>query len=145
MNPGKNGLKKRIKSFHYAFTGLYELVKSEPNARIHFIATVGTVTAGFFFRISSLEWCIVLFAIALVWAAEGFNTVIEKLVDHLFPEYHETARIAKDISAGAVLICAIAALICGLIIFLPKLHLFFSPECRTGLLTTFPGVFSKTV
>jgi diacylglycerol kinase len=62
-----------------------------------------------------------LIVIALVWAAEAFNTAIEKLTDHLFPEYHETARFAKDVAAGAVLVCAIAALVCGLIIFLPKL------------------------
>ncbi len=123
MNSEKNGFKKRIKSFGFAFTGLYELVKSEPNALIHLTATIFAVLAGFTLRITNAEWCIISIAIALVWAAEAFNTVIEKLVDHLFPEYHETARIAKDISAGAVLVCAIAALICGLIIFLPKLVL----------------------
>ena len=122
----KNGFKKRVKSFGFAFTGLYELVKSEPNARIHLAATICAVWAGFLLRISNTEWCIVSMAIALVWATEAFNTVIEKIVDHLFPEYHETARIAKDISAGAVLVCAIAALICGLIIFLPKLVLIIS-------------------
>jgi diacylglycerol kinase (ATP) len=126
MNNEKNGFKKRIKSFGYAFTGLYELVKSEPNARIHLAATFCAVLAGFLLRISNAEWCIISIAIALVWTAEAFNTVIEKLVDHFFPEYHETARVAKDISAGAVLVCAIAALICGLIIFLPKLVLIIS-------------------
>lgn len=122
----KSGFKKRIKSFGFAFTGLYELVKSEPNARIHLAATICAALAGLLLRISNAEWCIISIAVALVWAAEAFNTVIEKLVDHLFPEYHETARIAKDISAGAVLVCAIAALICGLIIFLPKLVLIIS-------------------
>lgn len=122
----KNGFKSRIKSFGFAFSGLYELVKSEPNARIHLVGTICAILAGILLRISSAEWCIVSISIALVWAAEAFNTVIEKLVDHLFPEYHETARIAKDISAGAVLVCAIAALICGLIIFLPKLVLIIS-------------------
>lgn len=122
----KSGFKKRIKSFGFAFTGLYELVKSEPNARIHLAATICAVLAGLLLRISNAEWCIISIAVALVWAAEAFNTVIEKLVDHLFPEYHETARITKDISAGAVLVCAISALICGLIIFLPKLFLIIS-------------------
>lgn len=122
----KSGFKKRIKSFGFAFTGLYELVKSEPNARIHLAATICAVCTGFLLRISNTEWCIVSMAIALVWATEAFNTVIEKIADHLFPEYHETARIVKDLSAGAVLVCAIAALICGLIIFLPKLVLIIS-------------------
>ncbi|HZL09325.1 MAG TPA: diacylglycerol kinase family protein [Prolixibacteraceae bacterium] len=123
MNTSKNGLKKRIKSFGFAFSGIYELVKSEPNAQIHLLATIAAVFLGFILKISTTEWYVVLIVIALVWAAEAFNTVIEKLVDHMFPEYHETARITKDIAAGAVLICAIIALVCGLIIFLPKLIL----------------------
>lgn len=122
MNP-KKGINKRIRSFGYAFMGIYQLFSSEPNAKIHFVATAIAVTAGFFFRISHTEWCIVIIVIALVWMAECFNTVIEKLVDHLFREYHETARITKDISSGAVLVCAILAFICGLMIFLPKLYL----------------------
>lgn len=125
MSTSKNGFKKRVKSFGYAFTGIFELIKSEPNARIHLVATIAAVFAGFFLKISGSEWCVVLIVIALVWAAEAFNTVIEKLADHLFPESNETARIVKDVSAGAVLICAIAALACGLIIFLPKIGLLF--------------------
>jgi diacylglycerol kinase len=81
------------------------------------------VAAGFGLEISRSEWCIILILIAMVWAAEAFNTVVETLSDHLFKEYHDTARKAKDISAGAVLICSITALICGIIIFLPKLFL----------------------
>lgn len=121
MNNDKGGLKRRMKSFKYAFTGIYELIKSEPNARIHLIATIAAVAAGFFLRISNIEWCVILIVIAIVWAAEAFNTIVEKLVDHLFPEYHETARVAKDVAAGAVLVCALVALACGVIIFLPKL------------------------
>ena len=123
MNTGKNGFVRLIKSFGYAFTGIYDLLRSEPNTRIHLLATVCALIAGILFRISKTEWCIILIVIALVWAAEAFNTVIEKLTDHLFPEYHEKARFAKDISAGAVLVCAMAALVCGLIIFVPKLLL----------------------
>lgn len=110
-----------MRSFGFAFSGLYQLIRSEPNARIHLVAAILAIGAGFFLRISLIEWCVIAFAIALVFAAESFNTAIEKLVDHLFPVYHETARTAKDISAGAVLICAIAAFVAGLIIFLPKI------------------------
>lgn len=117
------GFVRLIKSFGYAFTGIYDLLRSEPNTRIHLLATICAIIAGILLRISQTEWCIVLIVIALVWAAEAFNTAIEKLTDHLFPEYNEKARLAKDISAGAVLVCAIAALVCGLIIFLPKLLL----------------------
>ena len=120
-NQQERGLVKRIKSFGYAFQGLFSLIRYEPNAQIHFFAAIIAIVLGFIFSITRIEWCFIIFAIGLVIAAEAFNTVIEKLVDHLFPEYHYTAKITKDIAAGAVLICAIAALIVGIVIFLPKI------------------------
>lgn len=121
MNTMKQYFGKLNNSFGYAFSGLCRLFKSESNARIHLLATLCALTAGILLRISKTEWCIILIVIALVWAAEAFNTALEKLTDHLFPEYHETARFLKDVAAGAVLVCSLAAFICGLIIFLPKL------------------------
>jgi len=120
MNDNKSGLRKRILSFRFAFKGILKLIKSEPNAMIHLIATIIAIACGFIFMISGSEWCAIFIVIGLVWAAESFNTVIEKLVDHLFPEFHETARVTKDIAAGAVLICAIISVIVGLIVFLPR-------------------------
>lgn len=125
MDTSKKGFKKRLRSFSFAFTGILELFKSEPNARIHFLATICAFIAGFSLQISKSEWCVILIVIALVWAAEALNMVIEKIIDHLFKDYNETARIAKDVSAGAVLICATTALIIGMIIFLPKLFALF--------------------
>jgi diacylglycerol kinase (ATP) len=120
-NSNKFSLKKLFRSFGFALTGMKELIQSEQNARIHLFISICVVIAGFLFQISVLEWCIVALCIGLVLAAEAFNTVIEKLVDHLFPQKHETARLAKDIAAGAVLFCALMAVVCGVIIFLPKL------------------------
>lgn len=114
-------MKKLFRSFGFAFTGMKELLKSEQNARIHLFISICVIIAGFVFCISAWEWCVVALCIGLVFAAEAFNTVVEKLVDHLFPHKHETARLAKDIAAGAVLFCALMAVVCGLIIFLPKL------------------------
>lgn len=116
-----NNLKKLFRSFGYAFTGMKELIKSEQNARIHLFISICVIIAGFLFRLEAWEWCIVSLCIGLVFAAEAFNTVVEKLVDHLFPHKHETARLAKDIAAGAVLFCALMAVVCGIVIFLPKL------------------------
>jgi diacylglycerol kinase (ATP) len=124
-NSNKFNLKKFLRSFGYAFSGIRELFKSEQNARIHLLISIGVVLAGFFLKISPVEWCIILLCIALVTAAEAFNTVLEKLTDHNFPQYHETARVVKDIAAGAVLICALMAACCGIIIFLPKLVVLF--------------------
>ena len=87
-NSNKFNLKKLFRSFGFAFTGMYELIKSEQNARIHLFISICVVIAGILFEISASEWCLVAICIGLVFAAEAFNTVIEKLVDHLFPQKH---------------------------------------------------------
>ena len=114
-----NELKKRIKSFGYAFKGIASLLKKEHNAWIHCLAIVVVTSLGFYFHITPTEWCIVLLCFGMVLAAEGFNTAIERLVDLVSPERHPVAGDVKDVAAGAVLICAIAAAIIGCIIFLP--------------------------
>ena len=114
-----NELNKRIKSFGYAFKGIASLIKKEHNAWIHCTAIVVVTLAGFYFCITPTEWCIVVLCFGLVLAAEGFNTAIERLVDLVSPEYHPIAGDVKDVAAGAVLICAIAAAIVGMIVFIP--------------------------
>lgn len=114
-----NELKKRLMSFVYAFKGIRSLLKKEHNAWIHCTA-IGVVTiAGIYFDITSTEWCIVLLCFGMVLAAEGFNTAIERLVNLVSPDFHPVAGDVKDVAAGAVLICAIAAAIIGIIIFFP--------------------------
>lgn len=114
-----NELTKRIKSFSYAFKGIASLLKKEHNAWIHCIAIVVVTTCGLYFNITPTEWCIVVFCFGMVLAAEGFNTAIERLVNLVSPDYHPIAGDVKDVAAGAVLICAIAAAIIGGIIFIP--------------------------
>jgi diacylglycerol kinase (ATP) len=85
------------------------------------MATISVIGAGFFFRIARLEWCAIVTAIGLVWAAEGLNTAIENVVDLVSPEYHPLAGRAKDIAAGAVLCAALLAAIIGALVFAPYL------------------------
>ena len=63
-----------------------------------------------------------MFMFGMVLAAEGFNTAIERLVDLVSPDFHPVAGDVKDVAAGAVLICAIAAAIIGMIIFIPYFY-----------------------
>ena len=112
-------LKKRAKSFVYAFQGLGSFLKKEHNAWIHCLAIVTVSCCGFYFQITSTEWCIILLCFGVVLAAEAFNTAIERLVNLVSPNFHPIAGDVKDIAAGAVLICAIAAAIIGIIIFFP--------------------------
>lgn len=114
-----NELKKRIKSFSYAFKGIGSFLKKEHNAWIHCTAVVVVTTGGYYFGITVTEWCIVLLCFAMVLAAEAFNTAIERLVDLVSPDFHPVAGDVKDIAAGAVLITAIFAAVIGFIIFLP--------------------------
>lgn len=97
------------------------MVKTQRNAVIHFAAAIGVTLLAVVLKLSTAEWILLVMAIALVIAAELFNTAIEYLIDLLSPEFHEKAGKAKDIGAGAVLICAVAAAIIGLVIFIPRL------------------------
>ena len=83
------------------------------------------IAAGLFFSVSTIEWCLLILAIAMVLCAEGMNTAIEFLTDLASPNFHELAGKTKDVAAGAVLISAIGAAIIGFIIFLPKIWAYF--------------------
>ena len=117
-----NSIKTILNSFKFAFTGIFELFRNERNAKIHLLASILTVGLGLILGINSAEWCIVTMSIFLVFSAEAFNTAIEKLSDITQPEHDERIRVIKDVSAGAVLLITISAIIIGLIIFLPKFY-----------------------
>ena len=118
----KSRIKARIASFGYAFKGIWVMIKTQPHARFHLMATLGVTLAGFAFQLPPIEWGLVLLAMAVVWVAEGMNTAIEFIVDLVSPDYHELAGRAKDVAAGAVLIGAIFAALIAAIIFLPRLY-----------------------
>ena len=121
MNKEKFSLKKRFKSFGYAFNGLRLLISEEHNARIHLIAAIVAVMAGFLLHISSLEWVAIILAFGFVISLEIVNTAIENIADFVSPERHMQIKKIKDLAAAGVLIAAITALIIGLIIFIPKI------------------------
>lgn len=110
---------KMLKSFIPAWIGIREHIHIGNNFKIHLIAAVAAIALSLFFCISATEWCIILLCIAMVLAAESFNTCIELLVDQMTQEKKNWAKRIKDISASAVLLLAIVAFICGCIIWLP--------------------------
>jgi diacylglycerol kinase (ATP) len=101
--------------------GFVTFLNTQHNAVIHFILTLAAFVASLMFHINKMEAIAVIFAVALVWAAEMFNTAIEKLADLVTGEFHPAIKFIKDVSAAAVLVSAIAAFLTGLIIFLPKI------------------------
>ena len=120
MSPKKQYI-KLINSFKYAIEGFISSFKTERNMKIHILAMIIVILLGIYFKISLGEWCIIAITIAVVLAGELFNTAIETIVDMVSPEKNPKAKLAKDISAAAVLALAIGAAVVGIIIFLPKL------------------------
>jgi diacylglycerol kinase (ATP) len=113
--------RKRLAGFSCAFRGIRILLRNEHNARLHCLAGTCAVAAGFLLKISVMEWVAVVIVCGCVLAAEALNTAIEKLADAVSPEYNEMIKTVKDLSAGGVLLMAVAAAITGFLIFLPKL------------------------
>ena len=109
----------RGKSFAFALRGIAVLLRTQLNARIHLLATVLVVAAGFAFRISRGEWVPLAFAIGIVWIAEAVNTALEALADRVSREHDESIRRTKDVAAGAVLLAAITAAVIGILVLGP--------------------------
>jgi diacylglycerol kinase len=112
-----------MKNFRYALQGLLTALRSEKNLRFHIAASVVVIATGFWKNVSAVEWLAVTLCIAAVVSMELMNTALEYLCNAVEPNHHPFIKQAKDIAAAAVFITAIASLVCGLIIFLPK---FFS-------------------
>ncbi len=111
----------RIKSVGYAFKGAYLLITTEASVKVQFFIGVIMTALGFYFNLSTTEWIIQIVTIALIMALEGLNTAIEEIADFIHPEHHKKIGLIKDLAAGAVFIFAIAAVIIGCIMYIPKI------------------------
>lgn len=108
-------------SFRYATAGLRYLIRTQRNARVQSGIALAAVALAAVLRISRAEWAILTLLIALVLTLEALNTAIEATVDLVTSDYHPLAKIAKDLAAGAVWLMALASVVIGAIIFLPRL------------------------
>ncbi len=113
-------LGKRVKGGGYAIKGAYLLLRNEASIQVQAIIGVIVTIAGFYFEISSTEWMFQIFAIGLVMSIEGMNTATEEIADFVHPDFHTKIGFIKDIAAGAVFFAALAAVIIGCIIYIPK-------------------------
>ncbi len=104
-----------------AFSGLRHAFTSQPNFLIHTLASILVIILGMALHLSLSEWIIVTLAIVLVFSAEMINTAIESMTDLITKEYHHEAKIAKDVSAGMVLLVSLGASIIGIVVFGPKI------------------------
>jgi len=113
--------KERLSSFVYAWAGIKVALRTDHNTWIHLTLTILAFGLAIALKIGRIEWMALVIVIAMVWTAELFNTVIEKIMDFLSTERHPQIKIIKDMAAAAVLVTALAAVVVGLLIFIPKL------------------------
>ncbi len=113
-------------SFKFGFEGIAAAASKERNVQIHLGISVIVILLGFIFSINKYEWIAVILSIGGMISMEMMNTAIERTVDMYTKEYHPLAKQAKDIAAGAVLVFAIASVMIGLIIFLPRILVLFN-------------------
>ena len=122
MNAVKNSNKTRLESFRVAHEGLWHAINHQRNFQIQLIIGAVVLIAALWLGFTRIEWLVLIITIALVLAAELLNTVVEVVVDlavkeRLIPD----AKIAKDVSAAAVLLISIFSVVIGLILFVPYL------------------------
>lgn len=110
-----------LRSFVHAWDGVVYAVRTQRNARVHLAAAVCALALGVLLHLSPVEFALIFLAVMAVLVAELFNTVVEAIVDLVTSEYHPLARVAKDVAAGAVLVCAMFAVVIGLLVFGPHL------------------------
>lgn len=115
---GKRTFKGSVKN---CLDGISYVTKNEKNFKREIALGIIALTLSYILKIDKIEFIIILTMICLVLTAEIINTAIERTVDLVTKEYHELARIAKDVSAGSVLVTSTFALIIGIIIFMPKI------------------------
>jgi diacylglycerol kinase len=108
-------------SFKHAAEGILYSFTSQPNYRVHTILSIIAIFMGIFLHIDRHDWVILILIIVLGLAIEMINTAVESVVDLVTSQWHISAKHAKDVAAGAMLLYAVGAIIVACFIFLPKI------------------------
>lgn len=111
----------RLKSIGFAFNGALHLLKTEKSIQLQVIIGIVMTFLGFYFELTKTEWIIQCLTIGVIIGIEGVNTAIEEMADFIHPEKHTKIGLIKDMSAGAVFLFAIIAIIIGIMIYFPKI------------------------
>ncbi|MDA1316881.1 MAG: diacylglycerol kinase family protein [bacterium] len=117
-------IKRHADSIGHATDGLLWAFRTQPNYRVHALLTLLALAGGAFFRISYNEWLLIVVFIFTGLIIETINTSIEKMGDAVDKSYNEDIKISKDVSAAAMLIVALGALVVSSIIFIPKILIY---------------------
>lgn len=109
--------KDRIKAFGYAFSGVFQCFRQETHLKLHAVIALLVIGLAVFFDVSKTDWIRLLLAVTLVIAFEMLNSAIEKLCNIVMPERDPRIQYIKDVSAGAVLVVCIFAVVAGVSVF----------------------------
>ena len=118
MEKGQQGV---ARSFDHAYRGLIYAVRTQRNMRVHVVIAALVLVGSLLVGVSKLELAGLVFVILLVFITELFNTALEFAIDLVTKEYHPLAKLAKDISAGAVLVSSVGAVLVGYLILADNL------------------------
>jgi len=114
-------LRRHHISFKNAFAGIVWAFRTQPNFRVHMFLSLIALSLGYYLGITQLEMTVIVFTILLGLSSEMINTAIESVTDLVTTEWRQQAKIAKDVSAGMMLLVATGAVIIAVIIFGPYL------------------------
>ena len=110
---GQQGVSR---SFEHAYRGVVSAVRTQRNMRFHVLAAVGVLVLSLLVGVSELELAVLILTILVVFVTEMLNTAMEFVVDLVTTEYHPLAKLAKDVSAGAVLVSSVGAVLVGYLV-----------------------------
>ena len=114
-------IRARGRSLKYAMAGIRDFFGSQHNALIHLLATTTVLLLAIVVHVSVLEMIALVVAAGFVWTAELLNTAIEGVMDFISDKQDDRIRYIKDLSAAAVLVAAITAMVVGCLVFIPKI------------------------
>lgn len=117
-------LKRHTISIGHAIDGLVWALKTQPNYRIHLFLSILSIIGGIILKISYFEFLIIIFLITIGLVIETINTGIEQTTDAIDNKIREDIKIAKDVSAAAMLIYAVGSFIIACLIFIPKIIIY---------------------
>lgn len=114
-----------LRTFHDAFRGLRMATENQKTVQVHTLFTLLVLACGVFFGIDRWEWCLIVLCAAAVWMAEVFNSAIETLARVVDRSYNRELGHALDMASGAVLCVACGSAIVGLLVFVPRILVWF--------------------
>ena len=113
--------KNFIEAWKKAFAGILYAIKSQRNVKIQLVIAIIVIISGIIIKFTITEWIAIIIVTMLVIITEVINTAIEETVNLCTKEYHPIAKIAKDTSAGAVVLAALTAVIVAILILIGRL------------------------